>query len=94
MPGLPHILIVCNIDTFEQSRFKMGIGRKSQKNKASKNTSYKEQLDQMQTLFIKLFINSFTVSASYHKPFWNKDLLTKNSLLKVQHKPNSTLQFD
>lgn len=94
VPGLPYILIVCNIDTFKQSRFKIGIGRKSQKNKVSKNTSYKEQLDKMQTLFIKLIINSFTVSASYHKPFRNKGLLTKNSLLKAQHIPISTLQFE
>ena len=32
-PGLTYILIVCNIDTFKQSRFKIGLGRKSQKNR-------------------------------------------------------------
>ena len=62
LPGLTYILIVCNTDTFKQSIFKIGLGRKSQKNRVKIHP----QLDQMQTLFIKLIINSFTVSASYH----------------------------
>lgn len=77
LPGLTYIYLLFVTQILSnKARFKIGIGRKSQKNKVSKNTSYKEQLDQMQTLLIKLIINSFTVSASYHIPFRNKGLLT------------------